>query len=153
MNDELLSTRQKVLYALTCGTGIAWGIGIVVVLAVLIYALDAKAVIPSTPSIDAFTESAIDNTDSLWYHLRGEYACFIWGTWDTATAGIETLVSGTTTTPTKLLDVAPAGLVGLTADMTAFVALRAGIGYYRLKVVNGNGSESLSLQCRLIPVG
>ncbi|MCP3961283.1 MAG: hypothetical protein GY719_25840 [bacterium] len=109
-----------------------------------------QSVTPTTPWICEFTEAAIDNDDSEWYHLHGDYSCFIWGTWDSATAGLETLVSGTRDTPTKLQDVAPSTLKGLTADMPDFAKLIAGKGSYRLAVSGGGGSVSLSLQCRCL---
>lgn len=94
-----------------------------------------------------FTEIDVPNGDGDWHYLRGDYACLIWGVFDSATVDVETLVTGSKDTPTKLKNVAVSSLVSVTSE-TKFVGISMKQGYYRMEVSGGLGSELINFHCR-----
>lgn len=97
---------------------------------------------------DVFTETGITSArvedGSEWIFLRpGSWACFIWADVRTnASVDVETLVTGTTVTPTKVSDVDIPKLVGATTDIWGTLN---GNGYFRIEV---EGDDTINWQCR-----
>lgn len=93
---------------------------------------------------DVFTETGITVGDGAWIFLRpGTYACFIYAdAWTNGNVDVETLVAGTTASPTKVVDVDVSSLVNATADAWGNLG---GNGYFRIEV---EGSDTINWQCR-----
>jgi hypothetical protein len=100
----------------------------------------------SGPTGAWFIEKGVANGDGDWQYLAGEYACRIYGTFDSATVDVETFIDGTTAAPVDIFDIGAAGLVGVTVD-SGWVDLRARSAYYRIEVTGGLGSESINWHC------
>lgn len=83
-----------------------------------------------------------------WVYKNGSnYDCKIWGSpWNRSNATIETLVTGTTTSPDKIDPVNSPRLVGIMID-SGSVLMSLGSGFYRLKVSKCNVC-SVSWHCR-----
>jgi hypothetical protein len=101
----------------------------------------------TTKTAHRFTETAVSNGDGDWQYLKGTFTVQIYGTFDSATVDVETLVEGTTTSPTVVSDISVPDLIGVTS-LSPWATLTAGDGYYRIEVSGGLGSESISWQVR-----
>jgi Tfp pilus assembly protein PilX len=119
-------------------------LGLWSIVAVLLIGAVSGYIGESQQTNDVMTETGITVGDGAWIFLRpASWACAVWAdAWTDGSVDVETLMTGTTDTPTKVLNVDVASLVGVTADAWGSMG---GNGYFRIEVT---GSDTINWQCR-----